>query len=106
MKEEPHTRCWGHLEGIFTQAQSNSGREGIYTYSRVPRLGKQRRKERERKKTVIMAEGESVGGVGNIMTEERRREDRWIFYCSLNLLKGNRRGNRSMTQHVDTGASV
>lgn len=53
----------------------NSGIEGMYTYSIVPGLGKQRR---ERENTVNMRERGSVEGVqrdmvvGNIMTEEKK----------------------------------
>lgn len=60
---------------IFPEAQSNNGIEGMYTYSTVPGLGKQKRKGEN---TVSMGESESVGGVqrdivvGNIMTEEKK----------------------------------
>lgn len=65
----------GHLGEICTEAQSNSGIEGMCTYSTVPGLGKQRGK---REDTVNMRGRESVGGVqrhlvtGNIMTEEKK----------------------------------
>ncbi len=63
---------------IFTDVQSNSGIEGMYTYSTVLGLGKQRGK---RENTVNMRRRENVGGEqrdivnGNIHTEEKRRKD-------------------------------
>lgn len=61
MNQRRKKTCWReHSGGMFTEAQSNSGTEGIYTYSTVPGLGKQRG---ERENTVNMRVRGSVGGV-------------------------------------------